>query len=141
VSQYGANTHDPDRPTFPALVDAIGEDPARYLYDRDRWVSLARIRGIHRFEVIEAWRAVERNLASHQGRDPRGWVMSALDEREAYLQEHGEFDPDVDYEEPETGPYTPDQWERDAGGLPPITPHAENIVEPVADGGEDGDQS
>lgn len=141
MSRYGADTTDLDRPTFDSLVDDIGEDPARYLYDRERWVALARIRGIHRHQTLRAFRAVERALASREGREPREWVMNALDARETYLDEHGEFDPDVKHEEPETGPYTPDQWERGTGSLPPITPHAENIARPATDGGEDGDQA
>jgi hypothetical protein len=133
----------PDRPAFPALVEQIGDDPARYLYGRRRWIALARIRGLRTFEQVEAFRAVERSLV-HQydlRSEPREWVLEALADREAVLEDRGVFDPDVPQEPPETGPYSPGQWERDAGGLPPITPHEDNIAEAVADGGEDGDQA
>jgi len=143
MTRFGAGGEDLDRPEYPDTVANIGEDPARYLYDRPRWVALARIRGIHKLAVVAAFRAVELNLARQQDvrEEPRDWVLEVLDEREAYLEEHGEFDPDVDHAEPETGPYTPDQWQRDPGGLPPITPHESNIARPATDGGEDGDQA
>jgi len=142
MSRYGGGSKGLDRPQYPNVVESIGDDPARYLFNRSRWVALARIRGLRTFDEIEAWRAVEKNLANRMGviEEPREWVLDALDARESELEEHGVFDPDVDREPPETGPFTPDQWERDAGGLPPITPHEENIAQPVADGGQDGDQ-
>lgn len=81
---------DDDRERFPALVESIGEDPARFLdksgpeYDKNALIA-ARIRGIDSIEVLRAWRAVERRL--HGGRSA---VVELLDEREAYLEEHGE---------------------------------------------------
>lgn len=77
------------------LQAAIGEDPARYL-DKDlvsgegRELALARIRGIARIEVVRAWRAAERRLAARDDREPRGKILELLEERETYLQEHGE---------------------------------------------------
>jgi hypothetical protein len=77
------------------LEAAIGEDPARYL-DRSlasgngRELAFARIPGIDRLEVVNAWRAAERRLATRDDREPRGKLLDLLDEREAYLQEHGE---------------------------------------------------
>jgi len=142
VTSFGAGGEDLDRPEFPNLVEKIGDDPARYLYDRPRWVALARIRGLRTFEAVAAFRAVELNLARQKDvlEEPRDWVLAALAERKAQLEEHGEFDPDIEHEEPDLGPYTPDQWQRDPGGLPPITPHEENIARPATDGGKDGDQ-
>lgn len=144
MSRYGGGSGDLDRPAFPNVVETIGDDPARYLYDRPRWVALARIRGLRTFDEVRAWRAVEKNLAKRKGviEEPRDWVLDALDDRETELEEHGEFDPDVDREPFETGAYDPTLWEdRGAGALPPITPHEENIAQPVADGGQDGDQA
>ncbi|MHB9288105.1 hypothetical protein ACKVMT_13830 [Halobacteriales archaeon Cl-PHB] len=133
----GAAASEPDRPTYPKVKDSIGEDPARFLCRREKWVAKARIRGIHLFEIIEAWRAVERNLAVRRGKEPREWVMEALAKREAYLEDHGEVDPDPEPPEIDPGPYTPDLWkDRTAGSLPPITPHEENIARPATDGGE-----
>ncbi|WP_135830655.1 hypothetical protein [Halorussus halobius] len=84
------------------LTEDIGENPARFLdHDlvetgpEDTDHSLARmvrdrISGIDRLEVIGAWRAAERRLASEQDREPRQAVLNLLDDREAFLQEHGE---------------------------------------------------
>lgn len=87
--------HDPvDRPTFPELEDRIGEDPARFLYtdgfgENDRQLILARIRGIDFIESVNAWIAVERRLTGG-----RSAIIDALEERKAYLEEHGERDPE-----------------------------------------------
>lgn len=76
----------------------IGENPARFLdhkiveYGADHTDhSLARmvrdrIQGIDRIEVVRAWKAVERRL----DRGPRDAVMELLNDREQFLQEHGE---------------------------------------------------
>ena len=134
------HSSDPDRPTFPDLRESIGEDPARYLHGREEWVARARIRGIRLRSTIRAWEAVERRLASREAREPRQWVLDALADREAFLEEHGEFDPEPVGLDPNLGPYPPELWEdRAPGDLPPITPHAENIAEPVTDGGESGE--
>lgn len=83
-----------------ALKQELGEDPARYL-DHDlangdgRELALARIRGLARIEVVNAWRAVERRLAHQDDREPRGKILELLDEREADLQEHGERPRDI----------------------------------------------
>lgn len=141
VIQVGSEPHPvsssgPDRPKYPNVREDIGEDPARYLCRDEPWVAKARIRGIRLLETIAAWRGVERNLARREGREPRLWVIDALDERESHLREHGEFDPPVEGWDLDLGPYPPEIWEdRSAGSLPPITPHEENIADPATDGG------
>jgi hypothetical protein len=74
----------------------IGENPARFL---DRSIEVppdrnsmfrARVEGIDRIEVINAWTAAERRLANEQDRAPRQHVLDLLDDRKAVLQEHGE---------------------------------------------------
>jgi hypothetical protein len=83
-----------DRATFPALRERLGEDPARWLdreiVDSGTSMVLDRIESIDDLEVIRAWKAVERNLGRGRGGDPRSGVMSALEEREQTLEEHGE---------------------------------------------------
>lgn len=78
-----------ERRQFPDLREDIGEDPAYYLdapiIRRGRMMR-ARIRGIDFFDVLSAWKAVERRL----DRGPRDRVIGWLNEREAYLEEHGE---------------------------------------------------
>ncbi|MFB6071120.1 MAG: hypothetical protein ABEJ76_08865 [Halanaeroarchaeum sp.] len=88
---------DQDRETYPAIADRIGEDPARYL-DRDLLTPAsddvqddlfaARLSGIDRLEVIEAWIEVETRLQ----RGPRQHVLARLNQRKRYLEEHGERD-------------------------------------------------
>lgn len=80
-----------DREQFPQLKDDVGEDPARFL-DHDlvssEWSAIVefRIRGIDRLPVLRAWLAIERRL----DRGPRDYVIDLLEERERFLQEHGD---------------------------------------------------
>jgi len=91
----GARASSSERESFPQLREDLGEDPARYLdvpmfIDGNRepplFTAFARIRGIDRLEVANAWLAVERRL----DRGPRDPVVEALEERIAYLEEAGE---------------------------------------------------
>jgi hypothetical protein len=83
-----------------AIAADIGEDPGRWL-DRslvergpghtDRTMQRAvhaRIQGIDYREVIDAWQTVEVRLE----RGPRQQVMAWLNQRDAWLQEHGDRD-------------------------------------------------
>lgn len=87
-----------DRLEFPELKDRLGEDPARFLDrdlvgDRDAQRMIRdRIDGIDFLEELSVWRAVERKLADHYDREPRPGVISALDERGIWLEEHGDRD-------------------------------------------------
>lgn len=77
-----------NRPTFPALVEDIGEDPARFLHDPDdekEDLAVARIRGIDYVQVLNAWLAVERRLNGG-----RANIIRAIETRRQYLEEHGE---------------------------------------------------
>ncbi|MFC4550076.1 MULTISPECIES: hypothetical protein [Halorussus] len=90
------------------LKRKLGENPARFL-DHDlvehgsghtdhtlQRLVFARIRGIDRLEVVNAWIAVERKL----DRGPRSRVIDLLEERRAYLEEYGERDlPNLSAEE------------------------------------------
>lgn len=93
-----------DRLQCPALVEDIGEDPARWL-DWDLLADTARaeivrtlIDGIDTVERLRAWRAVERKLANDDENDgarnpledPRGRIMQRLDQREEWLKLNGE---------------------------------------------------
>ena len=82
------------------LKDKLGENPARFL-DNDliergpshtdqtlQRLVLARIRGIDRIEVVNAWTAVERKL----DRGPRDRIIDLLEQRKNHLKEHGERD-------------------------------------------------
>lgn len=101
------------------IKDAIGENPAHFL-DRDLVQNghnqllpdmiHDRIKGIDRLDVLNAWRAAERKLQrgqdiqslpdevdadaldfhEHDIEPGRKRVLDALDDREAYLREHGE---------------------------------------------------
>jgi hypothetical protein len=83
-----------DRELREQIVDAIGEDPARFL-DHDltsrkdaRRLAVARIKGIERLQAVNCWKQCERAL----DRETRGQVMVLLDRRRDYLLEHGESD-------------------------------------------------
>jgi hypothetical protein len=86
-----------DRQTFPKLREDPGvrEDPARFL-DHDlvgtEWSEIveSRIRGIDRIRVARAWIAVERALGRGSDDGPRDAVIEMLEDRIAFLQEHGE---------------------------------------------------
>lgn len=100
----GARASSSKRESFPQLREDLGEDPARYLdapmfIDGNRepplFTAFARIRGIDRLEVANAWLAVERRL----DRGPRDPVVEALEDRIAYLEEAGERPETVPTEE------------------------------------------
>lgn len=70
-SKHTSGTTSSDRPTFPALRERLGEDPARYLCaDLSPWPML---RGMEERERAAAWLAVARNV----GADSR--VIDALE--------------------------------------------------------------
>jgi hypothetical protein len=85
-----------------AIADDIGEDPGRWL-DRDlvergpghtdrtlQRAVHARIQGIDYREVIDGWQQVELQLEREAC--PRQRVMAWLNQRDAWLQEHGDRD-------------------------------------------------
>lgn len=85
------------------LKQKLGENPARFL-DHDlvergnrhtdhtlQRLVRARIRGIDRLEVVNAWIAVERKLA----RGPRDLIIELLEDRKQYLEAHGERPDDL----------------------------------------------
>lgn len=79
------------------LKRKVGENPARFLDQRipelpESPTSFfrARVDGIDRIEVVGAWIAAERKLATEQGRQPRQHVLDLLEQRRDVLQEHGE---------------------------------------------------
>lgn len=94
-----------DRPEWRRrLEDQIGEDPGRFLdhelvergpshTDRTlQRLARARIRGIDRPPVARAWIAAERRL----DRGPRETVLAWLEDRLAYLEDHGDREERVD---------------------------------------------
>jgi len=131
-----------DREEFPKVQQHIGEDPARFL-DRSLiapsdiggspfLIAKARIDGIDRLSVVNAWIAVEKNL----DRGPRDKVLSLLEDRKRYLEEHGErpdeFDVDHNVETVESVAVWPD---RDGGERSFLSVRSEQPV--ATDGGED----
>ena len=93
-----------ERMRCPKLRERLGEDPARWL-DWDLLADASRktlvfslIEGIDTYERLEAWRAVEKRLANdrftHEARNPledtRDAIMRRLDQREKWLDLHGE---------------------------------------------------
>lgn len=94
------------------LKQKLGENPARFL-DHDlvergnrhtdrtlQRLVRARIRGIDRLEVVNAWIAVERKL----DRGPRDRIIDLLEERKVYLEEHGGRPKDLQTEWPQDLP-------------------------------------
>ena len=75
------------------LAEKIGEDPGRYL--DGPLPPLPRIRGLRTIHRVRAFSGAERRIASIRGREPRSDIMDALERRERYLEEHGEYDPDL----------------------------------------------
>jgi len=132
-----------DYPDFPKIEEHIGENPARFL-DRPLFgggkdvsspflIAKARIDGIDRLEVVNAWIAVERNPKT---RGPRDKVLSLLEDRKRFLKEHGErpdeFDIDRDVETVESVAVWPD---REGGERSFLSVRSEQPV--ATDGGED----
>jgi len=93
-----------ERLRCPRTRERIGEDPARWL-DRElitdadrREIVLTLIDSMDSIERVRAWRACELRLANPQEDDtprnpldePRGRIMQRLDQREAWLELHGE---------------------------------------------------
>ena len=76
-----------------------GENPARFLIEEitvdngdgtTGELMLARIRGLETIALCRFWLGVERYLAAQEDREPRDRVVDALEEREEYLEEHGD---------------------------------------------------
>lgn len=95
-----------ERERFPKLAEEIGEDPARFL-DHDlvergssrtsstgQDLLRARIRGIDEKKIARAWIAVERRL----DRGPRSTVLEWLEDRLAYLEDHGDREERLDFD-------------------------------------------
>jgi len=94
-NEQAAETPDPS----PELSAEHGENPARFLQEPIQIdvgdgttgeLMFARIRGIETIALVRYWVAMERRLASIEGRDPRERVLQALAQRERYLEEHDE---------------------------------------------------
>lgn len=78
----------------PELSAEHGENPARFLQasisadygdGSSGQLIFARIRGIESVALVRYWTAMERRLASIEGRDPRPRVLQALAARERDL--------------------------------------------------------
>ena len=93
-----------ERLRCPRTRERIGEDPARWL-DRElitdadrREIVLTLIDSMDSIERVRAWRACELRLANPQDDDtprnpleePRPRIMQRLDQREEWLELHGE---------------------------------------------------
>ncbi|GGK64504.1 hypothetical protein [Haloarcula sebkhae] len=93
-----------ERLRCPRLEEDIGEDPARWL-DQDllshpdrRKLVFSLIDGIDSIERVRAWRSIERKLANNRFAEkarnplekPRAKIMQRLDQREEWLELHGE---------------------------------------------------
>lgn len=85
-----------ERLEFDRIQNDTGEDPARWLdwqfirHQERRNIALSLIDSIDTIERIRAWKAVERALAQEHDREPRSKIMQRLDQREEWLQLHGE---------------------------------------------------
>ena len=75
------NPNADDRAEFPKLKAQYNEDPARFLQS-SKALAFARIRGIRNTELLEAYRAVARQILSGEDKDD---VLEALDTREREL--------------------------------------------------------
>ena len=71
-----------DRPQYPGIAEDMGEDPARFLSSSERYLPLARIRGIQDRGLLSAYRAVEQR--EFGGRDV---ILEAIAKRERELTE------------------------------------------------------
>jgi hypothetical protein len=83
----------PDYIQLDALAQSIGEDPARWL--EGPLDPHPRIRGLSSIKRVRGWIAAERKLARIRNRDPREAIITALEQRESYLED---YEPDADYE-------------------------------------------
>lgn len=106
----GKPAHLSDREGFPVLRERYGYDPARFLdqtlmesgesstAESGQMLARAVIRGIDTLEKCRAWRAVELRLADRYDREPREAVLGWIEEREAFLEEHGDREDRLDYD-------------------------------------------
>jgi len=141
-----------ERLRCPKLLDRIGEDPARWL-DQDllshpdrRKLVFALIDAIDSVQRLEAWRAVEKRLANDRYAEkarnplekPRAKIMQRLDQREEWLELHGE--------RPDRLPCGPRRPCECCDGEPAVTPEdlrerdqaaAQRLVESYQAGGVD----
>lgn len=89
-------------PQIRRICETVGENIPRFL-DRDlvergpkhtstsgRDLFVARVRGIDRIGVANAWIMVERELAEFHDREPRVGVIELLERRRDHLIEHGD---------------------------------------------------
>lgn len=102
---------DQDVTEFPNLEDDLGHNPARFLDweivgagSHDKAVAngrslllKARIRGIDRIAAVRAYKAVERHPDVGPTTGPREGVIRLLDQREEFLEEHGEREDNWEY--------------------------------------------
>ena len=125
------------------IVDAIGEDPARFL-DHDlvgendaRRLAVARIEGIERLQVVNCWKQCERAL----DRETRGQVMVLLNRRRDHLLEHGERDDWPRAESDEIREWSAETVHVDADGnrVERSRSATAKLHEVRADGGDGGD--
>lgn len=106
---------------FPDVEQEIGENPARYLDadllmdDNARELFHARLRGIHDQRVAARWLEVEHRLDREDC--PRSAVVEKLEQRAAFLDEHGNR---THSEDP--GPDRPLHAGGDPDDPPPKTP-------------------
>jgi len=84
------------RRRFDHVKEDIGEDPARWLdwdlirHEDRRELLWSLIDAIDSIERVRACRAVERRLAAKDDREPRAKIIQRLDQREEWLELHGE---------------------------------------------------
>ncbi|WP_226010509.1 hypothetical protein [Halomicrobium salinisoli] len=76
--------------------DEHADEAARWLdwdllqHDDREEILWSLIDGMDSLDRVRAWRAAERRLAAEDGREPRAKVMQRLDQREEWLELHGE---------------------------------------------------
>jgi hypothetical protein len=87
----GGNTGEVENP---GLKADIGEDPERFLsrsISFDDQFPFARINGIDSLRVVRIWKRIESDPDRAAG-EPREPVLQALEQREEFLEAHGDRD-------------------------------------------------
>ena len=113
VSIHQSGNSSKEIPDYPDIVDAISENPARFLAadvldvngdDPEMSLAYARIRGIDTFEVLGRWHAVENDIG------PRDLVKQWLYERGKELEEIGERPDRLEWPHGKPDHVDPETW-------------------------------
>ena len=129
----GISNSGPDWIQLDRIIEQIGEDPGRYL--DGPLDPMPRIRGLSSIHECRAWDGAERRIAKIRNRTPRRRIITALEQREAFLEDY-EPDPDFERDVPEKTVLLKGEPYDEVDRSDPIARISRTVV--ATDGGEFG---